>query len=89
MPSLNIQATRLDRRAPRRTISLSISEDLMARAEGFTRNLSATMEELLKRFVADEQAKRLAADADLDAALEALNSFHREHGVLSDKFEIS
>ena len=45
-----------DRSAPRRPVNLSLNEDLVARAKKSTRNLSATVEELLAGYVQQEQA---------------------------------
>ena len=79
-------ATSYDRNAPRRAVSLSLNEDLVARAKKTSRNLSATVEELLAGYVHREQARRRAEDEKLDEVISALNAFHERHGFLSDEF---
>ncbi len=75
-----------DRSAPRRAVNLSLNEELVARAKESTRNLSATVEELLAGYVQQEQARRRAKDEALDHVVSALNTFHERHGFLSDEF---
>lgn len=75
-----------DRNAPRRPVNLSINEDLIARAKRSTKNLSATVEELLAGYVQQEEARRRAADEELDQVISALNDFHSRNGFLSDEF---
>lgn len=78
--------TQYDRNAPRRAVNLSLNEDLVARAKRSTRNLSATVEELLAGYVQQEQARRRAEDEALDQVITALNAFNERHGFLSDEF---
>ena len=75
-----------DRNAPRRAVNLSLNEDLLTRARQVTKNLSATVEELLAGYVQQEQARRRAADDELDQVITALNDFHSRNGFLSDEF---
>ena len=75
-----------DRNAPRRAVNLSLNEDLLTRARQITKNLSATVEELLADFVQQEQARKRAADEELDLVISALNEFNERHGFLSDEF---
>lgn len=72
--------------AARRPVNLSLNEDLVARARGLTRNLSATVEAMLAAFVEEETARRRQADAELDAVIDAINARHEAHGLLSDEF---
>ncbi len=81
-------AASYDRNAPRRAVNLSLNEDLVARAKRTSRNLSATVEELLAGYVQREQARRRAEDEKLDEVISALNAFHERHGFLSDEFSI-
>ena len=76
-----------DRTAPRRAVNLSLNEDLVSRAKTMTRNLSATVEDLLADFVAREQARLRADDAALEQVIDALNEAHERHGLLSDEFQ--
>ncbi len=75
-----------DRNGPRRAVNLSLNEELVARAKKSTRNLSATVEELLAGYVQQEQARRRAEDEKLDEVISALNAFNEQHGFLSDDF---
>ncbi len=70
----------------RKPVNLSLSEDLVARAKGHTRNLSGTVEVLLTHYVRDAEARKRESDARLDAVIDALNAIHDEHGFLSDDF---
>lgn len=72
--------------APRRPVNLSLNEDLIARAKRSTKNLSATVEELLAGYVQQEEARKRAADEELEQVISALNDFHERHGFLSDEF---
>ncbi len=81
-----VVSTSYDRNAPRRAVNLSLNEDLVARAKKSTRNLSATVEELLAGYVQQEQARRRAEDETLDEVISALNAFNERHGFLSDEF---
>ena len=81
-----VVSTSYDRSAPRRAVNLSLNEDLVARAKKSTRNLSATVEELLAGYVQQEQARRRAEDEKLDEVITALNAFNERHGFLSDEF---
>jgi antitoxin CcdA len=76
-----------DRSAPRRAVNLSLNVDLVSRAKTMTRNLSATVEDLLADFVEREQARQRADDAALERVLDALNEVHAKHGFLSDEFQ--
>lgn len=76
-----------DRTAPRRAVNLSLNEDLVSRAKMMTRNLSATVEDLLAGFIQREQARRREDDAALEQVLDALNEVHEKHGFLSDEFQ--
>ncbi len=75
-----------DRTAQKRPINVSLNEDLVRQARLFTRNLSGTLEDLLRDFVAHERVRRRAEDAAVDQVIDALDAFHREHGLLSDEF---
>jgi antitoxin CcdA len=75
-----------DRTAPKRAINVSLNDDLVRQARAHTRNLSGTIEDLLGEFVAREQDRKRAEDATVDRIVEGFNSFHRQHGLLSDEF---
>lgn len=73
----------------KRPVNLTLNEALVAQAKTYTDNLSATMEALLTRFVA-EQAQALATQQqwantcadDWNAVHASLGSFADEHSTL-------
>lgn len=75
-----------DRSAARRAVNLSLNEDLLLQAKALTRNLSATVEELLAGYVQQEQVRRRSEDEKVDQVVSALNAFHDRHGFFSDEF---
>lgn len=75
-----------DHSTPRQPVNLSLNEDLIARARRSTKNLSATVEELLAGYVQQEEARKQVADEELEQIISALNDFHERHGLLSDEF---
>ena len=77
-----VVAASYDRSAPRRPVNLSLNEDLLSRARSLTRNLSATVEELLAGFVQQEHARCRNEDKQLDQVIDALNEFHELHGFM-------
>lgn len=79
-------STHYDKSAPRRAVNLSLNEDLLIRAKAATRNLSATVEDLLARFIQEDQARKRAEDQQLAEVVTAVNAVHAEHGYLSDEF---
>jgi antitoxin CcdA len=75
-----------DRNAPKRPINVSLNEDLVRRARGYTRNLSGTIEGLLQNFVAAEDARRLNEDQSMARVIDQFGAFHAQFGLLSDEF---
>jgi len=75
-----------NRNAARRAVNLSINEDLLFRAKQITKNLSATVEELLAGYLQQEHARRREEDEALEQVIAALNAFNERHGFLSDEF---
>lgn len=71
--------------APRRAVNLSLNEDLVRQARGLAGNLSERVEILLAAWLADEVAKRQAADLTLDRALDAWNRFEDQTGSFADE----
>ena len=69
----------------RRTVELTLSEDLLRRANTLTEDLSTTVERLLATFVNREEARGRDED-DLREVIEALNAVHAQDGLLSDDF---
>ncbi len=75
-----------DRNAPKRPINVELNADLVRQAREYTKDLSVTLEELLKDFVAREASSHLAEDSALDGVICGFNAFHQKHGLLSDEF---
>ena len=75
-----------DRTASKRTINVSLNGDLVRQAQSHTDDLDNTLETLLADFVNREQLQRQARNAAIDQTICALDSFHAEHGYLSDEF---
>lgn len=67
-----------DRKAPKRTVSLTINSDLYAQAKDFDINASQVAEEALTYEVARRKAKALEAEIRRD--LEACNAYAEQHG---------
>ncbi len=86
MPTASLSAGATMRK---RAVNLTLNEGLVAQAKTYTSNLSATMEDLLAAFVAQQQQTRLtrqqqadAASTDWNAVHTALGSFADEHSTL-------
>jgi antitoxin CcdA len=75
-----------DRNASKRAVNVSLNEDLVRQAKALTRNLSATLEQLLQEFVVSETSRRQAETEKLDRLIDDFNALHRRHGLLSDEF---
>ena len=76
------------RQAPstsKRPTNVSLDESLVREARLLTGNLSGTLEDLLRDFVARERGRHAAEDEVVAAIVDAMNAFHRTHGLLSDE----
>ncbi|MEQ9451248.1 MAG: type II toxin-antitoxin system CcdA family antitoxin [Pseudomonadales bacterium] len=71
--------------ATKRPVNLTLSEDLVKEVKTMTNNVSGVVESLLIEFVAEEKAKRAAADDMLKRAMSTWNSFADEHGSFADE----
>ena len=69
----------------KRPVNLSLSEDLLAEAQGMTDNLSAVVESLLVGYVAKQHQDRTIAQQKADAVAMAWNGFNERHGSFSDE----
>ncbi len=74
------------RSALKRPTNVTLDEELVRQARLLTPNLSGTVEDLLREFVAREQSRRAAEDVAVTELIDGLNTFHRENGLLSDEF---
>jgi antitoxin CcdA len=69
----------------KRAVNLTLNEGLVARAKTYTSNLSATMEELLTAYVAQQQQARLTRQQQADAAAMDWNAVHASVGSFADE----
>lgn len=69
----------------KRAVNLTLNEGLVAQAKTYTSNLSATMEELLATYVAQQQHTRLTHQQQADAASMDWNAVHASFGSFADE----
>jgi len=69
----------------KRAVNLTLSEGLVAQAKTYTSNLSATMEELLSAYVAQQQQTRLSRQQQADACSADWNAVHASVGSFADE----
>lgn len=69
----------------KRAVNLTLNEGLVAQAKTYTSNLSATMEELLTTYVAQQQHTRLTRQQQADAASMDWNAVHASVGSFADE----
>ena len=72
----------------KRAVNLTLNEGLVAQAKTYTSNLSATMEDLLAAFVAQQQQTRLTRQQQADAASMDWNAVHAAVGSFADEHSI-
>jgi post-segregation antitoxin (ccd killing protein) len=71
--------------ARKRAVNLTLNEGLVAQARNYTDNLSATMEELLAAYVAQQQQTQAMRRQQADAAVLDWNTLHREVDSFADE----
>lgn len=69
----------------KRAVNLTLNEGLVAQAKAYTSNLSATMEELLSAYVAQQQQTRLTRQQQADACAADWNVVHATLGSFADE----
>jgi antitoxin CcdA len=72
--------------ASKKRINITVNEDLVRVAQGFTDNLSGTIETLLAAWTQEERRKR---DDDLEhrrKVVAAWNAFDEKHGRFADEW---
>lgn len=69
----------------KRPVNLTLNEGLVAQAKTYTNNLSATMEELLAQYVAEQLQSRLTRQQQADAASMDWNAVHASVGSFADE----
>jgi len=71
--------------ARKRAVNLTLNESLVAQARTYTSNLSATMEELLAAYVAQQQQTCLTRQQQADACAANWNAVHATVGSFADE----
>ena len=71
--------------APKRSVNMSLNEDLVRIARKHTVSLSAEVERLLASWLAQVESKTAAEQKRLDAALDRWNSFYERYGSFADE----
>lgn len=71
--------------ARKRPVNLTLNENLVAQAKGYTSNLSATMETLLAEFVERQQQGQRSRQERADACAADWNAVHAEVGSFADE----
>lgn len=69
----------------KRAVNLTLNEGLVAQAKAYTSNLSATMEDLLTTYVAQQQQARLTRQQQADASAMDWNAVHASVGSFADE----
>lgn len=75
-----------DRKAGKRPVNLTLSEDLVRQARTLTGNLSETVETLLSDFVEAEAARRADRQRQIDAYVATAKAYIEKHGAFGDEF---
>lgn len=69
----------------KRAVNLTLNEGLVAQAKTYTSNLSATVEELLTAYVAQQQQARLSRQQQADTESMDWNAVHVAVGSFADE----
>jgi antitoxin CcdA len=75
-----------DRAGPKRSVNMSLNEDLVRRARQLTSNLSETVEALLAAYVDDADAKHSQRQRQIQDHIAADAAFVAKHGSIADEF---
>jgi antitoxin CcdA len=74
-----------DTAAPKRSVNMSLNEDLVREARKHTSSLSAEVERLLADWLAQIERNESAEQKRLDAALDRWNAFYDRYGSFADE----
>ena len=69
----------------KRPVNLTLSEGLIAELKDYTSNLSATAEELLAAYVAEQKQARSSRQQQADQAVAGWNALHAQVGSFADE----
>jgi len=71
--------------ARKRPVNLTLSESLIADLKGYTNNLSATAEALLRVYVAEQKQARALRQEQAALTVQAWNALHDAQGSFADE----
>jgi antitoxin CcdA len=71
---------------PKKPVNMTLSEDLGREARLMTRNLSETVETLLRTFVEQERKRLGDKERRIDATIQALNEHDEKYGVWGEEY---
>lgn len=82
-----MSATRETRADParKRPVNLSLNEELVDQARALTDNLSAVVEELLRKYVNDQEKVRQAKAREAEQLASMWNGFNDRNGSFADE----
>jgi antitoxin CcdA len=72
--------------ARKRPVNLTLNEDLVHQAKGFTDNLSQVVESLLSDFLASARGEQLAKHKAVESTAKMWNDFNAKSGSISDEY---
>lgn len=75
--------TLYDQDAPKKAANLSINSDLLSKSKALNINLSATLEQVLRDKLAEQEAENWQKENK--RAIQAYNDMVEEHGLFSDE----
>ncbi|CBS85457.1 type II toxin-antitoxin system CcdA family antitoxin [Azospirillum lipoferum] len=75
-----------DAQASKQRVDITLNEDLLRLAQGYTDNLSGTIETLLAAWMQDERRKRDDDPAHRRKVVAAWNAFDEKHGRFADEW---
>ena len=76
--------TLYDTNAPKKPTNLSLNSDLLNKTKALNINLSATLEQALRRKLAEKEAEKWAKENK--RAIQVYNDFINENGCFSDEY---
>jgi antitoxin CcdA len=73
-------------KARKRSVNLTLNEDLVRQAKGMPDKLSAVVESFLSDFVEQKHRRRLAKSKSLEATITVWNDFNAKIGSFADEY---
>ena len=79
------RTTSQDAASRKRPVNLTLSESLVTDLKNYTSNLSATAEELLTAYVAEQKQARANSQLQADQTVAGWNALHAQIGSFADE----